>query len=231
MIKMDSEVNYSYLDENVEKIKEKISASAKRAERQENDVVLMSAVKSATAEEINYIHKSLGINDVGENRVQQLLERWDKLDKEGLRVHFIGSLQTNKVKYIIDKVYMIHSLDSEPRIVLASGILYVYVVIGNVDGTSEHQVFEQVGKTGMLRMFITCPHIVQHVDSYHLGVLELGMYDAEAVVEGMSVDGYHSSTVAFRMRMSFFGRSAGPVDLPSIFSTVFMPSITWPNTV
>jgi pyridoxal phosphate enzyme (YggS family) len=55
----------------------------------------------------------LGVNDIGENRVQQLLERWDKLNKEDLRVHFIGSLQTNKVKYIIDKVYMIHSLDSE----------------------------------------------------------------------------------------------------------------------
>ncbi|MBQ9750704.1 MAG: YggS family pyridoxal phosphate-dependent enzyme [Clostridia bacterium] len=113
MIKMDSEVNYSYLDENVGKIKKKILAAAKRSERQEGDIVLMSAVKSATVEEINYIHRSLGINDIGENRVQQLLERWDKLDKEDLRVHFIGSLQTNKVKYIIDKVYMIHSLDSE----------------------------------------------------------------------------------------------------------------------
>lgn len=76
-------------------------------------ITLMSAVKSADAEEINYIHKALGVSDIGENRVQQLLERWDKLDKEGLRVHFIGSLQTNKVKYIIDKVYLIHSLDSE----------------------------------------------------------------------------------------------------------------------
>lgn len=105
--------NYSYLDENVGRIKSKIAAAAKRANRQESEITLMSAVKSATAEEINYIHKALGINDIGENRVQQLLERWDKLDKEGLRVHFIGSLQTNKVKYIIDKVYMIHSLDSE----------------------------------------------------------------------------------------------------------------------
>lgn len=105
--------NYSYLDENVGRIKSKIAAAAKRANRQEGEVTLMSAIKSATVEEINYIHKELGINDVGENRVQQLLERWDKLNKEDLRVHFIGSLQTNKVKYIIDKVYMIHSLDSE----------------------------------------------------------------------------------------------------------------------
>ena len=107
------DLNYSYLDKNVERIKSNISAAAKRADRQEGEISLMSAIKSATVEEINYIHNSLGISDIGENRVQQLLERWDKLDKAGLRVHFIGSLQTNKVKYIIDKVYMIHSLDSE----------------------------------------------------------------------------------------------------------------------
>lgn len=105
--------DYSYLDKNVEEIRENIKAAAARSGRYACDVVLMSAVKSADVGEINYIHKSLGISDVGENRVQQLMERYDLLDKEGLRIHFIGSLQTNKVKYIIDKVYMIHSLDSE----------------------------------------------------------------------------------------------------------------------
>ncbi|MBQ8409210.1 MAG: YggS family pyridoxal phosphate-dependent enzyme [Clostridia bacterium] len=106
-------MNYAYLDENVRDIQERIRAAALRAGRGAEEITLLSAIKSADAEEINYIHKHLGICDVGENRVQQLLERWDKLDREGLRMHFIGSLQTNKVKYIIDKVYMIHSLDSE----------------------------------------------------------------------------------------------------------------------
>ena len=109
---MENAIDYSYLDRNVGEIKNKISAAARAAGRDENEIVLMSAVKSADVDEINYIHQTLGISDVGENRVQQLLERWDKLDREGLRVHFIGSLQTNKVKYIIDKVYLIHSLDS-----------------------------------------------------------------------------------------------------------------------
>lgn len=103
----------SYLDSNVRQVRENISKAAKKSGRDENDVNLMAAVKYGSVEEINYIHKELGINDIGENRVQQLLERWDKLDREGLRVHFIGSLQKNKVKYIIDKVSLIHSLDSE----------------------------------------------------------------------------------------------------------------------
>ena len=105
--------SYSYLDKNVGDIKEKIRSAAVSAGRDEKDVVLMSAVKSADVGEINYIHRVLGVSDIGENRVQQLLERYEQLDKEDLRIHFIGSLQTNKVKYIIDKVYMIHSLDSE----------------------------------------------------------------------------------------------------------------------
>ena len=76
-------------------------------------VTLLAAVKYATAEQINELHRDLGILDIGENRVQQLLEHYDKLEnKHELRIHFIGSLQKNKVKYIVDKVCMIHSLDS-----------------------------------------------------------------------------------------------------------------------
>ena len=105
--------DYSYLDRNVENIKNSISSCARKSGRDADNIVLMSAVKSADVSEINYIHKSLGISDIGENHVQQLLERYDALDKDGLRIHFIGSLQTNKVKYIIDKVYLIHSLDSD----------------------------------------------------------------------------------------------------------------------
>ena len=110
----DAEVlimDYGYLNINVNKIKEKIEA-AKRSAKRENEVLLLAAIKSAEVDEVNYIHRELGINDVGENRVQQLLSRYDALDKEGLNIHFIGKLQSNKVKYIIDKVCMIHSLDS-----------------------------------------------------------------------------------------------------------------------
>lgn len=101
-------MDYSYLDKNISEVRAAISAVSGG-----ENVVMLAAVKSAEVDEINYIHKSLGVNDIGENRVQQLLSRYDSLDKEGLNIHFIGHLQTNKVKYIIDKVSMIHSLDSE----------------------------------------------------------------------------------------------------------------------
>lgn len=105
-------MSYSYIDENYAGIKERIAAAAARAGRDAGEITLLAAVKSADVGEINYLHNALGVCDVGENRVQQLTERYGALDKDGLRVHFIGSLQTNKVKYIIDKVSLIHSLDS-----------------------------------------------------------------------------------------------------------------------
>ena len=100
----------SYMDKNYEEIHNRIQQAASRAGRE--DVTLVAAVKYTDAEHINYLHRELGVNDVGENRVQQLLEHWETVDREGLRFHFIGTLQTNKVKYIADKVSMIHSVDS-----------------------------------------------------------------------------------------------------------------------
>ena len=101
----------SYMNANVKSIRERINAASARVDG--HSVTMVAAIKYTDAEHVNYLHRVLGVNDVGENRVQQLLERWDALDREGLRVHFIGKLQSNKVKYIIDKVVMIHSLDGE----------------------------------------------------------------------------------------------------------------------
>ena len=100
----------SYMDKNHEQIHERIRQAASRVGR--DDVKLVAAVKYTDAEHIDYLHRQLGVTDVGENRVQQLLEHWETVDREGLNFHFIGTLQTNKVKYIADKVCMIHSLDS-----------------------------------------------------------------------------------------------------------------------
>lgn len=72
---------------------------------------LLLATKTVPPEMINYA-VTCGTRLIGENRVQELLEKYDALDKEKMEIHFIGHLQTNKVKYIIDKVTMIHSVDS-----------------------------------------------------------------------------------------------------------------------
>ncbi len=82
------------------------------------DIRLLAVTKTVPVEVINYAIDELGIDTIGENRVQELLEKYDSLHSprtKKLEIHIIGSLQTNKVKYIADKVDMIESLDS-PRL-------------------------------------------------------------------------------------------------------------------
>ena len=74
--------------------------------------ITTNVVSNVPASVINYVTRELGIKNIGENRVQELLEKYDSLELDDVKLHFIGKLQTNKVKYIIDKVDMIHSLDS-----------------------------------------------------------------------------------------------------------------------
>ena len=107
-------MSFEYLKRNVERIRSDISDAEELAGRESGSVLMLAAVKYAENEEIDYLCRELGVTDIGENRVQQLLEHYEYLDnRDKLNWHFIGTLQTNKVKYIIDKVCMIHSLDSE----------------------------------------------------------------------------------------------------------------------
>ena len=108
---------------------------------------MLAAVKYAAPGEIEALLDA-GVTDVGENRVQQLLENAPIYEARDVRVHFIGSLQTNKVKYIADKVDMIHSLDSEK---LAREIEKRAAACGRViDVLVEINVAREEAKTGVM---------------------------------------------------------------------------------
>ena len=110
--------------------------------------VLLAATKNVPPEAINYAIRECGIEYIGENRVQELLEKYDAIEKEGVHIHFIGSLQTNKVKYIADKVEMIHSLSSER---LALEIEKRCAAIGKVmDVLIEINIAAEESKDGVL---------------------------------------------------------------------------------
>lgn len=98
------------IGENYLEIVERKNRAAVRSERNPEDVLLLAVTKLHTVEEINQAI-SAGATDAGENRVQELLEKYDRT-AEPVRWHLIGHLQTNKVKNIIDKVVLIHSVDS-----------------------------------------------------------------------------------------------------------------------
>ena len=125
---------------------------------------MLVAVKYAVPGEIEAMLDA-GVTDVGENRVQQLLENAPLYAARDVRVHFIGTLQTNKVKYIADKVDMIHSVDSEK---LAKEIEKRAAAAGRViDVLVEINVAREEAKTGVMpedaealcRAVLTCPHL------------------------------------------------------------------------
>ena len=96
-------------DENYDTILKNISCAAKKSGREYEDIILLAATKTVDVEVINHAIES-GIKYIGENRVQEFLSKYE--DYLPVNRHFIGHLQTNKVKDIIDKVSLIHSVDS-----------------------------------------------------------------------------------------------------------------------
>lgn len=107
-----SEERKAQIASGIARVREEI-ARAQELRGEGPQVTLLAATKTVPPEEINYAVRECGITDIGENRVQELLSKYDALEKDGVRIHFIGQLQTNKVKYIVDKVDVIHSVDSE----------------------------------------------------------------------------------------------------------------------
>lgn len=98
-------------------INESVTDLCAKYGRKKDDVKIIAVTKTRTVDEIHQATLA-GAKIIGENRVQELLEKYDNIDKN-IEKHLIGQLQTNKVKYIIDKVDLIHSLD---RISLAEQI-------------------------------------------------------------------------------------------------------------
>ncbi|MCR5509292.1 MAG: YggS family pyridoxal phosphate-dependent enzyme [Lachnospiraceae bacterium] len=98
------------LRDNLIQVNENIAEAAKRSGRDPSDITLIAVSKTKPVSMIEEVY-SLGVRDFGENRVQELVGKYDVLPHD-IRWHLIGHLQTNKVKYIVDKVYMIHSVDS-----------------------------------------------------------------------------------------------------------------------
>lgn len=88
------------VSENIKKILSELNGRAR----------LLAATKTVPPEMINFAI-SQGVDLIGENRVNELLEKYEFIDRDRVELHFIGALQTNKVKYIIDKVDMIQSVD------------------------------------------------------------------------------------------------------------------------
>lgn len=99
------------LDENLKEIYERVAEAALRSGRNAEEIHIMAVTKTVSPELVNRAIEQ-GIRLLGENRVQEFLDKQKQYAPVSEGIHFIGHLQTNKVKYIIDKVDMIESVGS-----------------------------------------------------------------------------------------------------------------------
>ena len=98
------------IQQNINQIQKRIEAAAQRSGRKKEDILLLAVSKTIDVERIKEA-VACGLKELGENKVQEILEKYEPMGEE-VKWHLIGHLQTNKVKYIIDKVKLIHSVES-----------------------------------------------------------------------------------------------------------------------
>ena len=98
------------LKENLNNVEENIKKACENTKRDRSEVTLIAVSKTKPVEMLQEIYDA-GARDFGENKVQEMCDKSEALPSD-IRWHMIGHLQTNKVKYIVDKVALIHSVDS-----------------------------------------------------------------------------------------------------------------------
>lgn len=103
-------MSHEYLKTQIEQVKRDIERVCEKLGKSTNAITLLGVTKTYEADVIN-ASIGYGITDIAENKVQEIQRKYDDVVK-GVKWHLIGHLQTNKVKYVIDKVDLIHSVDS-----------------------------------------------------------------------------------------------------------------------
>ncbi len=133
-------------DANLRVIKDRIAQAAMLSGRKPEDIHLLAATKTVPTQMINYATEH-GITLIGENKAQELNEKYDRYGLPREQIHFIGHLQTNKVASVVGKVGMIQSVDS---VKLAKEISKRSVALGLVtDILIEINVGEEENKSGV----------------------------------------------------------------------------------
>lgn len=206
---------YEYIASNIDRVKERIKKAAERSGRSADDIVLIAVTKTVDVERIKAA-VNCGIKDLGENRVQELTAKYPYISDD-VRWHMIGRLQTNKVKYIIDKVSLIHSVDSlkllkeiDKRSEIANRMMDILIevnVAGEaskggvavedvIDFVKQSAAFENIRIKGLMTVApqtddpeIVRPYFVQMNDlSYKVKKLKLDNVEMKYLSMGMSGD-------------------------------------------
>lgn len=153
----------SDIKSNIEKIQSIKADAACACGRDPEEILLCAVTKTRTAEEINEAIDA-GITDIGENKVQEIMDKFERV--KPVRWHLIGHLQTNKVKYIIDKVSMIHSVDSvhlareiDRRAAQHNLVMDILVQVNSAQEESKFGISTDETEGVIREILDTCPNI------------------------------------------------------------------------
>lgn len=196
-----------YLKENINEVKLDIEEAAKKIGKKNGEIKLIGVSKTIDVSKIEDAIE-YGITDIGENRVQELTEKMDLLGDK-VKYHMIGHLQTNKVKDIIGRVEMIHSLD---RISLAKeiskrskseGIITKVLVQVNVSGEESKfglepknakEFIEEVSKYENIKiegLMTMAPHVEDEI------VIRKTFSDLRKLSEEIASDNYNNVSMKY----------------------------------
>lgn len=144
-------LNEQEVAQNVRAIMQQVRDTALQAGRDPSEVQVMAVTKTVDPVLVNAAIGA-GITLLGENKAQELCAKYDSYHKDGVQIHFIGHLQTNKIRQIVDKVSMVESVDS---IKLAREIDRHCAAIGKVmDVLLEVNIGREENKTGIFPEFL-----------------------------------------------------------------------------
>ena len=141
------EQRFLNLEENLKIIRNEIAVAAAKSGRRPEDITLLAATKTVPVEVINH-GIALGIDHIGENKVQELSEKYSSYDLEHCELQFIGHLQTNKVKNIIGRVTMIQSVDSVKLAAEISRLSVLHSIVTDI--LVEVNIGSEPNKSGVL---------------------------------------------------------------------------------
>ncbi len=151
------------IEQNIHTVEEKVAVAAKKCGKKREDILLLAVSKTQTVETIRQA-VACGLNSLGENKVQEIMDKYEPVG-EGVHWHLIGHLQTNKVKYIIDKVEMIHSVESlklaheiEKRAAAKGLVMDVLVEVNIGEEKSKFGIVPQ-NTEAFLREIAKLPHL------------------------------------------------------------------------
>ncbi len=179
MEKLSNELEQRFLDleENLKVIRNEIAEAAVKSGRRPQDITLLAATKTVPVEVINR-GIALGIDHIGENKVQELCEKYSFYDLEHCSLQFIGHLQTNKVKNIIGRVGMIQSVDSTKLAGEISRLSVLHAAVTDI--LIEVNIGSEPNKSGVLpqNLFDLLPEIAGFSGVHVRGLMAIPPADA-----------------------------------------------------